>query len=405
MLGQSLKQTIAKMVNFTGSCSLLEPGVNSLMMALTWRHVDRWCMGLAAAVPEAIRRLPSLALSDGRRLEVRMWPRKSRAAVTVSFDDLSPMTSQRGTSECGGGDSSKLRLRVESLVEMGIRMTQFVPSAPVFDPGRLTITDDRFSVSDPINSSWLQWVKRLVSSGQVEIACHGVRHFNSRFGSPAEFDGLDAVEALALMRESVETLRSVGFAVEGFRPPAWGLGSKNASILAAKTLELLYVAASGVGIGLNSGSEVVSDVFPDDAAGILNIPQNIVVGMPMKQAIMTTERIVAMGGLISLKGHLCDSHFLVGSLNASNYRWLQSYFRGLHGIGSDLWLATHVEVARQVLGVQKVKLTEIAPCWVQLRNPYPWDLADLTLSVEKPGLHPAHITVTVGANDSLRISV
>lgn len=206
--------------------------------------------------------LPS-ATNERHIVAVEPWPFGKDAAIVVSFDDLSPV-SEPGFTDFGGDLHGTAVTRFENFMAQfpHVKVTHFVPTMMSYDPIRGVFSKGSGSIGDSCFREWRSWLIDWVSSRRVEVAAHGVLHYNRDISSPAEFDQMDYGQAKTVMLKSVDALMHAGFRVTGFRPPAWGLGNSSCVVVVAKDLGLDYVAASGVGIGLNRGKKTVSDLRP-----------------------------------------------------------------------------------------------------------------------------------------------
>lgn len=274
------------------------------------------------------------------------WPFARKVAVTLSFDDVAPVCTAAGV-DYGGNLSGQLVRRFDDLISNFpyLKLTHFVVPSLAYD----SITRCRIgpvSVASDAAAEWRRWLKGHVHASRLEVAMHGLYHYNPVRRSAAEFDGLDLATTERVMNHALQLFSCAKLRVAGFRPPGWALGLDDACLLAAKNLRLQYVAASGVGVGLNRYRRRVSHIFPSMYKGIINIPQNLVLGLPWSITRRVVSTAFKRGGIISIKGHFVDSSRMAAGFDAANTIWLRRLLDSLASMKNELWFATHEEIAQ-----------------------------------------------------------
>ena len=310
------------------------------------------------------------------------WPFAKKVAMTISFDDLSPVK-EPGFSDFGGNLEGPCVQRFKRLMSLFpyIKVTHFVPVVMSYDPIMSKFTNRENSIDDIRFLSWRQQLKRCTLSGRVEVALHGVYHYNWQYESPAEFAGLDYDEAKDLIKKSICIMSSAGFTPLGFRPPAWDLGHDYCAVDAARDLGLEYISASGVGIGINKNNKTVSDLYPCWFRGIINIPQNITLGLPGSVIRRILADIKNKRGLLSIKGHFVHSYYMSASLNVFNFWWLKHLLERIDNYRDDIWFATCSEIARFKRALDSIEFVFLSDDVLLVKNESNFKMDGLSLKV------------------------
>jgi hypothetical protein len=189
-----------------------------------------------------------------------------------------------------------------------------------------------------------------------EIAVHGLYHFGPGHRPPHEFDHLGVLRARRRLRRARKLFERVGLPVEpGFAPPAWRL---------TPALERAVVAEGFTWVGsardlstpivpgvkaAGTGLHGVDLIAPQRIAGgrLVHVPVNIQVPLDRERA----DRIVEVGGLVSIKAHAVVEAFGYVSpdgLDQAHVERLDAFLTHLEDRHGDrLWWATVGEVARR----------------------------------------------------------
>jgi len=313
---------------------------------------------------------------------IEPWPYGKKLALTINFDDISP-NKEKGLTDFGGDLNGIIVKRFEELLSIlrEIKVTLFIPALLSIDLAKGRFYKQIGSIDDRKYERWRNWLKHWESTGRVEVALHGLYHYNYVKKSQAEFEGLSYEKAKPLMVRSLEIMQSAGFFPLGFRPPAWALGFSNCLINIAKELGFAYIAASGVNIGLNSYEKLVSDLLPTYYQGIINIPQNIVLGLRNNITFKLINEIEARRGVISIKGHFADSYYLASSLNITNYKWLISILYELYKEKDKIWFASMSEIAKYKICLKSIRIQQESSNILIVKNEGKYTIDGLTIKI------------------------
>jgi hypothetical protein len=143
----------------------------------------------------------------------------------------------------------------------------------------------------------------------IEYAQHGCYHCQSEnvfFARHTEFAYKNEIESVRTLKKGLEILRQAGMSVHGFRQPGWDINCDFSICRAVKSIGLSYIAGSSLDAGFNDGRERVSNYFPVMINGIINFPQNVEIDWSFESMKMEVDKIVDLGGLISIKGHFVN---------------------------------------------------------------------------------------------------
>jgi hypothetical protein len=278
------------------------------------------------------------------------YPWGNRTALALHFDDFSPF-SVFGY-DFGGHRQSKLNAMQADLLESTpVKITHFV--VPCFNwwlpiqriDKFINFPSNRFSLVHPRNRWWLDMVKDMISTGRVEIAWHGFRHFglNPR-GKQIEFLHTNYETTREKLNESHSIFETAGLAVRGFRQPGWGFNPDgNLFELLQEFPDIKYVASSGLRAGINANKQTVSDWEPEIFRGFVNIPQNITIGRELEDSKTMIDDALRNGHLISLKGHYCNVGYISNAVTVANWSNVKNIIEYLRPM--PVWYATFYQVA------------------------------------------------------------
>ncbi|MBI5220418.1 MAG: DUF2334 domain-containing protein [Candidatus Liptonbacteria bacterium] len=313
----------------------------------------------------------------------------ARAAFNLNLDDFSTQSRRNSRYDYGGAVGEGVNKILGGLMAAHpeLRVTLFaVPCAHYVNSHGIfygtTWHKGRFSLAHPANRPLIAWLKSLAP--RLEVAIHGYHHFRSwppLFLAAAEFEFASREESLERLCRALDIFASAGLSVSGFRPPAWGIGynsdfgllsalrdlsgqdtdlgrSRDNAQQHARTIEhahgrnqdqtsFKYVSASSPLSGLNWDRKRVSNIYPERYEGLLNLPQNVSLAWPTERILETVSKIVQMGGLVSLMGHMnAEDHWMEDGLGPRNLAKIEAvleYLRREHA--GKIWFATLAEIA------------------------------------------------------------
>jgi hypothetical protein len=237
---------------------------------------------------------------------------EGKTCCNINFDDLCPRYGVPNGLDFGGDPQKGISLEFKKLLDdyPHIAVTHFV--VPAYDCGRTTGRSTRKAICTDIsvgNQDWLAYYKGLSSHYSVEYAQHGYRHRqheNFLFARQAEFAYKTGSESREAISRGLEILGRSGLDVCGFRQPGWDISGDFSICSALLDLGFTYIAGSSLDGGFNSQVQRVSNYFPAFIKGIINFPQNISLAWSLGEMKREIDKIVELGGIISIKGHFVN---------------------------------------------------------------------------------------------------
>jgi len=297
-------------------------------------------------------------------ISIHQWPNNNDAAFCLNFDDFSPFYL------CGydyGGDlHGKLIKQQEILLsEYDVKITHFViPKSNFFFPLTnkthkiVNYSTSRYALNNIKNSSWVKYVKELISADRLEIGMHGYQHFNKKFVKKhQEFLYDDHFNIKKKLLTSKHIFEEAGIPIFGFRQPGWGIDKDFNLFKVIKELGFFeYIAASSLNAGLNANKLRVNNYLPSWFEQNLNIPQNLELDINMDDMIREIEQLVKKNKIISLKGHFCNVKWIPNNFCDANYTKIKSIISYL--LRYKIWYATFKEVSDYFKCISKVSIRE-----------------------------------------------
>jgi peptidoglycan/xylan/chitin deacetylase (PgdA/CDA1 family) len=255
----------------------------------------------------------------------------------VNFDDLCPQFGSGHNLDCGGDIEKGLSQELKALVQEypGAAFTIFVIPDGVRIPARfldVCLSRGRRDISSPVYARWLEYYKTLADRGHIEYAMHGCSHCqreNLLFSRHSEFAVKRRDETRRVVEEGLAIMRKADLAVRGFRAPAWDLNSDLSLIEVLREAGFWYIGGSSPDAGLNAGQPRLSNDYPTEMGGLLNLPQNILLDWDMRLIEREIRRLVEAEGMISIKGHFAN-RLMTNCLNAVNLGKLRVILDHLH---------------------------------------------------------------------------
>jgi hypothetical protein len=296
--------------------------------------------------------LKPVDLFAGEVAQKIQWPNKRQAVLNLQFDDFCPKTSPGDLDYGGTPNAGVNKLFFDTLRKFpSVKATLFTIPAPRFrEVGLYNDPHDeqRFSVANPTHKRWAAWIR---AKKNIEIADHGLHHYQDdvRYAFPfAEFMFKDLRRATKALRAARELFAAAGMHVHGTRPPAYELGKNLAFVDAAKQAGFSYIAASTPIYGLNLFRKRVSNIYPHWFRGMLNIPGNLSIHQPLANIKDQIDKIVAMHGVITLRGHyVLGTEHMANGIDARTMQNMEDVIRYLvERYPNKIWFATAHEIAQ-----------------------------------------------------------
>jgi uncharacterized protein DUF2334 len=304
-----------------------------------------WCRDISVKDPA---RDP---FREERKMSVR-WPNGAIAAFNLQFDDFCSRSGVAGEYDFGGDHAGKINSLTDRLLagHLDLKITLFaIPDADFKNWRGIYYRRQKGNFKLSENKELVHW---LVARQRIEVACHGYDHLNPRtkpFLGAAEFEFLSTEDSLRRIEDALDIFRQAGINVSGFRPPAWGIGFNSGFGLlgALKKSNFSYVSLSSPLSGLNWDAKRVSNVYPTNYEGLLNIPQNVPLGLPLGKIYFLIDRIISYGGLISLMGHYNEEdHWMQDGIGEKNIEKIERVLDYLEvKYSGKIWYAQLKEVA------------------------------------------------------------
>lgn len=328
---------------------------------------------------------------ESRTVQLGLWPAGYRAACVLNFDDLSPKSARNWPYDWGGEPRGGVNREFGRVLQdyPYIKVTHFVcansqTEARLF---RLEHPGDRFLITKAEHAAWRDWLHAQVATGMVEIAGHGLSHFNPKARVvAAEYENVPLDEIMRSLQSASAYYSQAGFSVRGLRPPAWGMGQGNSIAQALVNLGFLYGALSAVTEGLNRHSKLVSNIYPTWFRGLLNLPQNLILDHGPRFSCPQAYRVVEAGGLLAPKGHYSDSYSIAAGLypeNVYNLRALLDFLA--KGFPEQIWYATYREVAEFWTAKAGIRVEPGPHGQVLLHNRSPYPAKRLSVRILETG--------------------
>lgn len=288
--------------------------------------------------------------------------------MCLSVDDVHPATSN--DSYEAGGDLSRGALgRIERLLERHAKLKVTLFVTPDWRPVQLVTT--RYLARVPYIANHVYhvdlhrkgrfrvdrypaFVAYLNTLPRTEIAPHGLHHVHRGAKLAVEFQEQSQGQCLAKLRRALRIFDAAGLAyVNGFAPPGWNLPASLRDALDALDFDFvasardLCTAIAPRATSRMSGLSGVSLIAPERIAprGLVHLPTNFQATSSFDRA----DRIVACGGLISIKAHAFKrggGHVLADGMDDNYFAYLDALFAHLERRhGDSLWWASMSEIA------------------------------------------------------------
>lgn len=288
-----------------------------------------------------------------------LWPNKKIAAFTLQFDDFSVKSKKDGEKYDFGGDiNSDTNILFKNLL-MNFKFLKVTLFTIANHKGKHECIfneawpENKFIITNKKFKPIINWIKSFDS--QIEIANHGLYHWQDNvkyFLHSREYEFKSKKESTDSILKAQNLLKKAGFSPKGFKPSGWGVAYNNnfALISALKSFNFDYVCLSTPKSGLNWDKKRVSNIYPQDYQGLLNIPQNINTNERLDIIFHKIDKIIKFNGIISLQLHFNEQ-----------YNWM------CDGIGSDS-ISKIIAILNYVNKKYKgkvwfAKLEEIAKWW------------------------------------------
>jgi predicted deacetylase len=233
--------------------------------------------------------------------------RRNRVLLNVNIDDFAPYCSSDGKLDLGGDIHGGLAAELKRLLEdfPALRLTLFV--IPDLQLARKPVCRQlRAGILEPHNAAWLDFYRHWSQLGRVELAVHGLHHRqadNLLFQPHVEFAFKPYLAVKQAVSRATQIFAEAGLPLTGFRPPGWGINGDLSLLQVMQETGFAYLAGSSLDGGLNQGRQRVSNYYPSMIAGVLNLPQNVLLDWPKSRLLGQAERIARARGMISIKAH------------------------------------------------------------------------------------------------------
>lgn len=250
------------------------------------------------------------AIDNIKKIELKEFFLNSGSIFcNINFDDQCPIYGEINGLDYGGniveGLSQKFKLFLEHNPEIAI--TSFV--IPNF-MGDSNGYKNKYLISKPEFAEWVKFYDDLAIKFNIEYALHGYTHHQTEIPfiqSHTEFAFKDNYNTQVYIKHGIDTLRQIGWEIEGFRQPGWDLSSVINLPLIMKDLGVSYMASNSYNAGYNTAYiERLSNFFPTTIHDIVNFPQNIELDWPYERIIETIKYIIDIKGFISIKAHFVN---------------------------------------------------------------------------------------------------
>ncbi|MCG2825360.1 MAG: DUF2334 domain-containing protein [Thermoplasmatales archaeon] len=273
------------------------------------------------------------------------------AAFNLNFDDFCTKDGGNGEYDFGGPNSELNKIFFSFLKKYPyLKVTMFMVPNPIFKNIGLyneKHKENGYIITNPKYEKWVQWVK---SQKNIEIACHGLYHYQEdlKYTYPsAEFIWKGESECYETLIKAKNLLESVGIEVYGMRPPAWAPG-KNFALINAISKLFFYGACSTPTRGLNLQTKRVSNIYPQFYKNMLNIPSNLSIDEDPRNMVKVIDGIIKYNGLISLRGHyLYGTKYIKNGIDEENLNHIGEILDYLNEeYPNKIWYATLYDVAK-----------------------------------------------------------
>lgn len=285
-----------------------------------------------------------------------IWPQNKKFACNIQFDDFCAKSKKNGPYDFGGSFGRGINLAFDAFLSAHpeVQVTIFAIPCPTFKNYKGIYygnTDDLFNLSNPEYKNLTEWMK--AKKDRVEIACHGYAHIQYAkpfFLGPAEFEFASIDDAKKSIAKALDIFAQLEVPIQGFRPPAWGIGENSnfALLEALQKSNFEYVSLSSPYCGLNWHHKRVSNVYPEYYNGMLTIPQNISLAWDMHRIMAAVDKVASMNGVVTLMGHYSGEYDWmedgIGEKNFSKISAVLEYMYSCYG-KDNIWHATLAEIA------------------------------------------------------------
>jgi len=279
--------------------------------------------------------------------------------LNINLDDIHPEGS-RHIADCGGDMEKGVFGYVVRLIDEfpKLKFTLFVTPNWIYKPGNIApirwlkklvgLQDYNIWTEEPFrldkNKEWCEWLNEFVKKGNIEIAIHGLYHYNICYPHSAEFRDLPYEECKRrlIMAEEIFKKAQLSY-TKGFRPPGWGISE--GLFKALKELNYLYVSLdpSACGISDKDLPRYRISIYK----GLVNIPQNWDI---KKGAVDEAIEILKKYRFLSAKGHIQDKYgqdYIGNGLTEESYENIRNLLLEIEKEGINVKFVTMEEVARK----------------------------------------------------------
>lgn len=299
------------------------------------------------------------------------YPNGKHAAVVVSFDDVFPAyyldnnDSNPSHRNSYLGILASLLNKHEQLVIDLFTVPNWREKNPIPTRkwlSRLPILNNHCYLSPvwPENTLSLErhpeFCTILKALPRVEIAVHGLHHVSK--GQPIfqEFRGLSLRECLRRLESAEAIFERIGLSyARGFTPPGWEISYELLQALQMRKYQFIASArdlrteitmeATTKGNGLRNLPLLFPSIVPN--SNIIHIPSN----WSRTSTIERADRILELGGVLSIKGHAVKkwfNHTAVDGLDEAYSCYLDKLFDHVEERwGKDVWWTSMGELSNQ----------------------------------------------------------
>jgi len=242
-----------------------------------------------------------------------------------------------------------------------------------------------FLITNPVHSAWLSWIRSKEFVKTVEIASHGLHHYQSDvpFCWPAEeFAYKDEQECISALKESKKIFAHASLKPEGIRTAAYSLGKNKSVIDAIKKEKFLYMALSSPTAGLNARTKTVSNCYPTFVKNVLNLPENIAIkDLEAKNKI---DYLIRMNGILAIKGHcILGTEWLASGLDDKNINNLYGIIDYLDKTyPKRVWFAKLEEIAKWWIATSSLKVWRSNKS-TYIKNCTKYEIKDLVVNINQ----------------------
>lgn len=322
-------------------------------------------------------------------VRVNKWPYECKAAFNINLDDIHPERNIDGI-DCGGDlEKGVFKFIVNMLqVHPYVKITFFVTPNWIFKEyvlakfyqkmfrkpvskwspilcnisgilGKVLVKkweNGMFRLDLERHDKFATWMRDGIYCGWLEVANHGLYHFQETFPYKAEFAHLDYNECKHRLIEANKIFVKAKIPCsKGMRAPSYAYTENLCRALDG--LGYVYFANSAdyktspsenakcSGLGLKNLSLIFPDVYRP--YNFLALPANYAMGT---SAPSRAFKIISSGGLVSLKGHIEDEYggsSIASALTRDNYNKTIKLLRKINKrYGRKIWYATLENIAK-----------------------------------------------------------